>query len=155
MVIYLINKMKKILLITVIIFTVCVTKSNAQDYGKVEYWGKTYNLDRSFFVYLNQNMDYFNKVTAPQWRWYDFQDYSDIYVGIVNYLKNPNNTIIVTEANQLQFRSATDVMPGQMNELPKRNKKSMARAGWVQLNVVLQSLQQFVNGYESTHQFHQ
>jgi hypothetical protein len=147
--------MKKLLLITVIIFTVCVTKSNAQDYGKVEYWGKTYILDRSFFSYLNQNMDYFIKVTAPQWRWYDSQDYSDIYVGIVNYLRNTNNKIIVTEANQLQFSSSTDFMPGQMNEVPKRNKKSTGRAGWVLNSVLLPALQQFVNGYESTHQFHQ
>lgn len=126
----------------------------AQDYGKVEYWGKRYDLDRSFFEYLNQNMDYFTKVTATQWRWYDMQDYSAIYVGVVNYLRNTNNTVIVTEANQLQFRSATDFIPGQLNE-PKRSKKSASRAVWVLTEVMLPSLQQFVKNYESVHQFHQ
>lgn len=128
--------------------------AHAQDYGKLEYWGKKYDLDRSFFEYLNQNMDYFTKVTAQQWRWYDAQDYSDIYVGVVNYLRNKNNEIIVTEANQLQFKSATDIMPGQVNE-PKRSKKSMSRAVWVLTNVVLPSLQQFVKHYDSVHQFQQ
>lgn len=144
----------KHLLIIAIISLATTSFCKAQDYGKVEYWGKSYNLDRSFFEYLNQNMDYFTKVTAPQWRWFDAQDYSDIYVGVVNYLRNKNNVIIVTEANQLQFRSATDIMPGQVNE-PKRNKKSMARAVWVLTNVVLPSLQQFVKHSDNIHQFQQ
>lgn len=145
---------KKTLLITVVIFTITTTISKAQDYAKVEYWGKTYNLDRSFFEYLNQNMDYFSKVTAPQLRWFDAQDYGQIYVGIVNYLRNKNNAVIVTEANQLQFKSEVDIMPGQSNE-PKRSKKSSARAVTVLINVLLPSLQQFVKGYETTHQFQQ
>lgn len=128
--------------------------AHAQDYGKLEYWGKNYDLDRSFFEYLNQNMDYFTKVTAPQLRWFDARDYSEIYVGTVEYLKNKNNAIIVTEANQLQFRSATDIMPGQSNE-PKRSKKSSARAVTVLYSVVLPSLQQFVKHYDSVHQFQQ
>ncbi|WP_419788987.1 hypothetical protein [Mucilaginibacter sp. FT3.2] len=144
----------KITFITAIIVMASISISKAQDYCKLEHWGKSYNLDRTFFEYLNQNMDYFTKVTAQQWRWYDGQDYNNIYVGIVNYLRNTNNTIIVTEANQLQFRSATDIMPGQINE-PKRSKKSMSRAVWVLTNVVLPSLQQFVKNYEAVHQFHQ
>lgn len=145
--------LKQFILVAIIsLAATSITK--AQDYGKVEYWGKTYNLDRSFFEYLNQNMDYFAKVTAPQLKSYDYHDYSEIYVSVVNYLRNKNNVIVVTEANQLQFKSSTDIMPGQTNE-PKRSKKSSARAVTVLINVVLPSLQQFVKNYESTHQFQQ
>ena len=73
---------------------------------------------------------------------------------IVNYLSNKNNSIVVTEANQLGFRSLTDMMPGQLNE-PHRSKKSGARAAGVLIEVVLPSLQQFVKNYDSTHQFQQ
>jgi len=146
-------KFIKTILITAIVLA-STTFTRAQDYSKLEYWGKSYNLDRTFFEYLNQNMDYFSKVTAPQLRWFDAKDYSEIYVGIVNYLRNKNNTIVVTEANQLQFKSFTDIMPGQVND-SKRNKKSSARAVTVLINVALPSLQQFVKKYESIHQFQQ
>ena len=70
---------KHVLIIaTLLVATTSISK--AQDYGKVEYWGKSYDLDRTFFEYLNHNMDFFVKVTAPQKRWFDSQDYSDIYV---------------------------------------------------------------------------
>lgn len=146
--------LKKHLLIGAITFMATISLCKSQDYSKLEYWGKSYPLDRTFFEYLNQNMDYFSKVTAPQWRWFDGQDYGSIYVGIVNYLRNTNNTIIVTEANQLQFRSQTDIMPGQANE-PNRSRKSGARAVWVLNTVVLPALQQFVKHYESVHQYQQ
>jgi hypothetical protein len=139
-------KSLKHLIIVAFISLAATSISKGQDYGKVEYWGKTYNLDRSFFEYLNRNMDYFTKVTAPQWRWYDARDYGEIYVSIVNYMRNKDNVTIVTEANQLMFRSATDFMPGQVNE-PKRSKKSKARAVWVLTEVVQPALKSFVDNY--------
>lgn len=136
---------KKALLILTLVLASTLA-SQAQDYGKVEYWGKSYNLDRSFFQYLNQNMDYFAKITAPQWRWYDSRDYNEIYISVVNYLRNKDNVIVVTEANQLQFRSATDMMPGQIGE-QNRSKKSTARAVWVLNYVVQPALKSFVENY--------
>jgi hypothetical protein len=147
-------KVIKHLVIIAIILVASISITKAQDYGKLEHWSKTYNLDRTFFVYLNQNMDYFIKVTAPQLKNFDARDYNDIYVKAVDILKKPDFTIIVTEANQLQFRSKDDFMPGQLYE-PNRSKKSSQRAVTLLLDVVLPSLQQFVKNYEATHQFQQ
>ena len=80
--------------------------------------------------------------TAPSWKYYDFQDYQDIYIRIVDNLKRPEFIIEVTEANQLQWYNASPIIPGSKNETG-RSKKSNSRASWILYQVVLPSLQQY------------
>lgn len=145
----------KLLKITLLMaaFTVAVTFTcKAQDYAKVEYWGKVIPLDQSFFQYLNANFSTYVQGDATRRKYNDFKDYNEIYIAMVDNLKAPTFTIIVTEANQLQFRNARTVFPGTVNE-PNRSKKSGYRAAWLLYEVVLPSLQQFVANYNKIHQF--
>lgn len=131
------------LTIIVALFAMVTTVGKAQDYATLSYWGKDYKLDRSFFEALNSNYNYFMNNTAPNWKYYDFKDYQTIYVTFVDNLKSQKFTIIVTEANQLQWQNPIGVLPGTNGE-KGRSKKSSSRATWLLYNVVLPSLQQFV-----------
>lgn len=81
--------------------------------------------------------------TAPKWKYYDFKDYQAIYIVLVDNLKSSKFTIMVTEANQLQWQNPIGILPGT-NDEKGRSKKSSNRASWLLYNVVLPSLQQFV-----------
>jgi hypothetical protein len=135
--------MKNIKLILCIAFVaIASTNCKAQDYGTLNYWGKNIQLDRGFFEILNNNFSTFINNTAPTWKYYDYKDYQDIYIKVVDNLKSSRFTIIVTEANQLQWNNAVSIVPGTAGE-QGRSKKSTARAGWILYQVLLPSLQQF------------
>jgi hypothetical protein len=131
------------LTILIALFALTTTLCKAQDYATVNYWGKDYKLDRSFFEALNSNYTYYMSNTAPNWKYYDFKDYQDIYITFVDNLKSSKFTIIVTEANQLRWQDPIGVLPGTDGE-KGRGKKSFNRASLLLYNVVLPSLQQFV-----------
>lgn len=140
--------MKVLKLSIIISLLICASSAHlrAQDYATVSYWGKDYKLERHFFEYLNANYTSFMNNTAPNWRYYDFKDCQELYVAMVENLKNSNFKIIVTEANQLQWQPVVGLnMPGADNEKGRSNK-SKARATWILYQVILPSLQQFVRG---------
>lgn len=145
-------KLLKVTLLVAVLTVASSTFCNAQSYAKIEYWGKNYPIDQTFFQIINATYEQYMRDNAPNYRWYDPRDYNDIYVKMIDRLKDPAFTIIVTEANQLQFRSPTILFPGTVNE-PGRGKKSMARASWMLRDVVLPSLQQYVANYNKVHQF--
>ena len=135
-------KTLKLILLTILFSIGIAAKANAQDYCTLQYWGKEIKIDRAFFQILNNQFSYFMNNTAPQWKYYDFKDYSDIYIKVVDNLKSSEFTIIVTEANQLQWRNAITVIPGTNGE-KGRSKKSSQRASWILYQVLLPSLQSY------------
>jgi len=135
-------KLLRQLLLTAI-FTISLSSANAQEYATLDYWGKEVKLDRQFFEILNANYGSFMSNTATTWRYYDYNDYQNIYISIVEHLKRVTFVIHVSEANQLTWsNSFAPPMPGQTDEIG-RNKKSKARAGWMLYHVLLPSLQSF------------
>jgi hypothetical protein len=135
--------MKHLSLKFIVILLMMTSFCKAQEYATVRYWGKEYKLERSYFEYLNGNYNYFMSNTAPNLRYYDFKDYQNIYLEFVENFKKPSFTIIVTEANQLQWENSIGILPGTDGE-HDRSKKSHNRASILLYQVVLPSLQQFV-----------
>ncbi len=130
------------LTILLLLFVVVTTTSNAQSYATLRYWGKEYKLDRNFIGILNENWSNFIVGEAPRFRYYDPNDYQDIYTKIVNNLTNPSFIIIVTESNQLQWQNAIGILPGTDGE-KGRSKRSYRRASLVLNRVVMPALTQF------------
>ena len=129
------------------IMLICTTKSFAQNYGKINYWGKLIPIDQSFFKQTNIEFGPF-LVDSRNYKYYDYNDYEKIYADCIEALKDPNSTIIVSESNNLSF-SGNMVMPGFGDK--KRSKKSTERAINISRQVLLPAIQTFAETYNLTH----
>lgn len=134
-------KILKLTLLIGFLAIASINKSQAQNYATLNYWGKDIKLDRSFFEILNSNNNLFMTTKAPNGKYYDFQDYNDIYKKMVDDLTSPFFVIVVTEANQLQTRGASVSWPD--SNPSNKNKKNRNRAAWIFYQVLLPSLQSF------------
>jgi hypothetical protein len=81
---------------------------------------------------------------ARDWKYYDLKDYNQLYNDLVDNLKSPSFTVIVTESNQLQTRNDLKNLPNSSES--NKNKKNRARAGWQYYELLLPSLQEFARG---------
>jgi hypothetical protein len=135
------KSIKLLVFITLIAFAKPVY-AQTTTYCRFQYWDKATNLDTKFFEILNANYNAFMRDTAPQWKYYDYKDYNDIYVTIVRNLKKDDFVITVDEANQMSWRNQVVTMPGETGE-KGRSKKSTDRAKWILFEVLRPSLQQF------------
>lgn len=136
-------KTLKLTLLLGIVAISSLTKAKAQDYCTLQYWGKEIKIDRTFFQILNDKYKLFMIDRATHWRYYDYTDYNEIFIGIVSNLKNPSFTIIVDEANQLSYLNEYNSWPN--SNASNKNKKNRTRAGWIFYEVLLPALQDFAN----------
>lgn len=135
------------LIIAAFIVLISVSKSNAQSYGKINYWGKIIPIDQTFFKQTNIEFGPF-LMDSRNYKFYDYNDYEKIYADCIEALKDPNSTIIVSESNNLSF-SGNKVMPGFGDK--KRSKKSTERAINIAKLVLLPAIQTFAERYNQAH----
>ncbi|MES2447906.1 MAG: hypothetical protein V4546_12040 [Bacteroidota bacterium] len=134
--------MKKSQIIILTIFSILILTSSinvkGQNYATLNYWGQDVKLDRDFFQILNNKRSGFIE-EVKSLRYYDFKDYNILYVSLVDNLKSNSFTIIVTEANEIQWRNGSN-----MTGADETNKKKKTRASWLYYKLLLPSLQEFV-----------
>lgn len=130
--------------LTVLIAFIAFASVKAQEtrlYGNLQYWGRDIPITSSFFEILNSKYSMFINNIAPNRRYFDYDDYSTIYVNMVENIKRPTFTVIVTEANMLQSQNQLSNWPNSNDT--NKNKKNRARSAWIFYEVLLPSLQQF------------
>jgi len=138
----------KPLIIFVLIFYIGASKSLAQNYGKINHWGKVIPIDQSFFKQANIEFGPF-LMDSKSYKYYDFNDYEKIFSDCIEVLKDPSSTIVVSESNTLSF-SGIKNMPG-FGVDKKRSKKSTERAVNIGRLVLLPAIQTYVERYNLSH----
>lgn len=126
-----------------------LAQNNNTQYAKLKYMGTNCNLDQNFFIgyqaIYNANIANLSKKDK------DRKDWDKISGKILDYLKNPNVTIIYDETGKISFAGIDPPYSGNKNDqnLNEQEKKDNEKAAKLYGSILNTTIKEWYNKYPS------